>query len=149
MWIIGIRIFFLCVYFARGHGFVLWIIFFRYGFMVLRSLTAFLRALNSYHETIKFTRETSKEKISSLDVIVSLNDGILSTDVHHKPTDAHQYLNFRSCHPPHVKKVYLIVRLWHWNELVIRRINLEKDCCWALYGYIGITDSVKQCPPLE
>ena len=46
----------------------------------------------------------SKEKISYLDVMVSLEDGKLSTDVYHKPTDAHQYLNFRSCHPPHVKK---------------------------------------------
>ena len=46
----------------------------------------------------------SKEKISYLDVMVSLEDGKLSTDVYHKPPDANQYLKFRSCHPPHVKK---------------------------------------------
>ena len=67
-------------------------------------LESFFGKLNSYPETIKFTWEISKEKISHLDVMVSLENGKLSTDVYHKPTDAHQYLNFRSCHPPHVKK---------------------------------------------
>ena len=33
-----------------------------------------------------------------------MEDGKLSTDVYHKPIGAYQYLNFRSCHPPHVKK---------------------------------------------
>ena len=35
---------------------------------------------------------------------VSLEDGLLHTDVYSKPTDAHQYLNYKSCHPPHVKR---------------------------------------------
>ena len=30
--------------------------------------------------------------------------GEFSTDVYSKPTDAHQYLNFGSYHPPHVKR---------------------------------------------
>ena len=29
---------------------------------------------------------------------------LISTDVYCKPTDVHQYLNFGSCHPPHVKR---------------------------------------------
>ena len=37
--------------------------------------------------------------------MVTLEDGgICFTDVYHKPTDTHQYLNKKSCHPPHVKK---------------------------------------------
>ena len=48
--------------------------------------------------------ETSRGKTSYLDVMVSLKGGKLSTNEYHKPTDAHQYLNFRSCRPPHVKK---------------------------------------------
>ena len=35
---------------------------------------------------------------------VALTMGEFSTDVYSKPTDAHQYLNFGSCHPPHVKR---------------------------------------------
>ena len=60
---------------------------------------------------MKLKWETSKEKISYLDVIVSLEDGKLSTDVYDKSTDAHQYLNFRSCIHHMLRKGYLMVRL--------------------------------------
>ena len=70
-----------------------------------QELESILGKLNSYHETIKFTWENSKEKIFYLDVMVSLEDGKLSTDVYHKPTNAHQYVNFRSCHPLHVNSI--------------------------------------------
>ena len=69
-----------------------------------QELESFLRTMNSYHETIRLTWETSKEKIFYLDVMVSLEDDKLNTDMYHKPTDAHQYLSFISCHPSHVKK---------------------------------------------
>ena len=39
-----------------------------------------------------------------MDVMVSLNSGSFGTDVYHKPSDTHQYLNFGSCHPPVVKR---------------------------------------------
>ena len=43
-------------------------------------------------------------KISFLDVYFSLEDRLLHTDVYCKPTDANQYLNYKSCHPPHVQR---------------------------------------------
>ena len=46
----------------------------------------------------------SKEKLSYLDVLVSIKDNRISTDVYCKPTDTHQYLDSKSCHPSHVKK---------------------------------------------
>ena len=67
-------------------------------------LNLFLVRLNSFHETIKFTWEVGYRQISFLDVRVSLEDGLLHTDVYSKPTDAHQYLNYKSCHSPHVKR---------------------------------------------
>ena len=67
-------------------------------------MNLFLVRLNSFHETIKFTWEIGYRQISFLDVRVSLEDGLLHTDVYSKPTDAHQYLNYKSCHPPHVKR---------------------------------------------
>ena len=36
--------------------------------------------------------------------MVSFNGGKFNTDVYHKLTDTHQYLNFKLCHPHHVKK---------------------------------------------
>ena len=31
-------------------------------------------------------------------------DGVFCADVYSKPTDAHQYLNFKSCDPPHIRR---------------------------------------------
>ena len=42
--------------------------------------------------------------MSYLDVRVELESGKLQTDVYSKPTDTHQYLDIKSCHPAHVKK---------------------------------------------
>ena len=67
-------------------------------------LDEFWGALNSYHESVKFAWEIVCEKMSFLDVTISVNGGKFSTDVYHKPTDTHQCLNFKSCHPQHVKK---------------------------------------------
>jgi hypothetical protein len=73
-------------------------------------LNYFLLRLNSFHENIKYTWDISYHRISFLDVSVGLDNGVFSTDVYSKPTDAHQYLNFKSCHPPHVKRGILMDR---------------------------------------
>ena len=68
-------------------------------------LKSFINHLNSSHETIKFTSEQSRDSISFLDVQVSVREGgVLSTDLFCKPTDTHQYLHKKSCHPWHTKK---------------------------------------------
>ena len=68
------------------------------------SLKEFLNEINSFHSTIKFTADWSKEKVNFLDVEVTLNNGVLSTDLFVKPTDTHQFLDPTSCHPYHCKK---------------------------------------------
>ena len=60
--------------------------------------------MNSFHETIKFTWEIGYREISFLDVRVLIEDGLFHTDVYSKPTDAHQHLNYKFCHPPQVKR---------------------------------------------
>ena len=67
-------------------------------------LNNFLLRLDSFHENIKYTWEGSYQRISFLDLSLSLVDGVFFTDVYSKPTDAHQYLNFKCCHPPHVRR---------------------------------------------
>ena len=62
-------------------------------------LKNFLEYLNSAHDTIKFTWEWSMDRVNFLDVKVINSNGILTTDLYVKPTDKHQYLDFRSCHP--------------------------------------------------
>ena len=68
-------------------------------------LKLFMDHLNSSHDTIKFTSEHSAESISFLDVTVKVGEGgVLTTDLFCKPTDTHQFLHKKSCHPWHTKK---------------------------------------------
>eukprot|EP00794_Sanderia_malayensis_P018386 gene18386-20236_t len=80
-------------------------------------LDSFLEYLNGFHQTIKFTSESSMEKVSFLDVMVVKKGGVLETDLYCKPTDTHQYLHRGSCHPWHVKKA-----IPYGQALRIRRI---------------------------
>ena len=76
-------------------------------------LQVFLSLLNSMHPSIKYT--ISKPMIIRIDgllvqmlVFLSLlihlsGDGNIWTNVHYKPTNTHEYLNFDSHHPDHVK----------------------------------------------
>ena len=71
----------------------------------LAELEDFMTHLNSFHQTIKFTHTVSDTNVSFLDVNVTKNeDNSLSTDIHIKPTDVHQYLHFSSCHPRKCKE---------------------------------------------
>ena len=70
----------------------------------LDKLRIFIDYLNSIHPTIKFTSSHSNSCIPFLDANVSLNNGIIKTDLYSKPTDKHQHLLYSSCHPHHIKK---------------------------------------------
>ena len=58
-------------------------IYFLFGNMVKRK--ELINEINSFHPTIKFTADWSKEKVNVLDVEVTLNNGVLSTDLIVKP----------------------------------------------------------------
>ena len=66
-------------------------------------LNEFVNFINSSHETIKFTHDISPSKINFLDVTVLLHNNNITTDLHIKSTDTHQYLLSSSCHPNHIK----------------------------------------------
>jgi hypothetical protein len=74
-------------------------------------LNDFLMKLNSFHENITFTWKINLRKIAFLDRWITKVNGAFYTDMFFKPTDAHQYLNFKSCHLPHVKEQSLIARI--------------------------------------
>eukprot|EP00745_Piridium_sociabile_P045082 TRINITY_DN96403_c0_g1_i2.p1 TRINITY_DN96403_c0_g1~~TRINITY_DN96403_c0_g1_i2.p1 ORF type:complete len:459 (-),score=82.63 TRINITY_DN96403_c0_g1_i2:45-1421(-) len=65
-------------------------------------LKMFFDHINSFHPTIKFTMNSSTEKLAFLDILVYFKDGFLQTDLHTKATDSHGYLHGSSCHPHHV-----------------------------------------------
>ena len=66
-------------------------------------LRTFENYLNGCVPSIKFETETSLKEIHFLDVTVNLTEGIPSTTLYTKPTDAHNYLRFMLCHPKNCK----------------------------------------------
>ena len=80
----------------------------------------FIDSLNQAHESIKFTAEWSKERVSFLDVQVIKEGNRIITDLFTKPTDTHQLLHRTSCHPGHTKK-----GIPYSQALRIRRICSE------------------------
>ncbi|XP_070208302.1 uncharacterized protein [Littorina saxatilis] len=65
-------------------------------------LVKFIEWLNEQHPTIKFTYSYGRSNVPYLDVNLSITpDGLLTTDLHVKPTDAAMILPFHSCHPRH------------------------------------------------
>ena len=59
----------------------------------------FLKNINNFHDTIKFTFDWSRDCINYLDVQVINEGGVIETDLYTKPTDKHKYLYHTSCHP--------------------------------------------------
>jgi hypothetical protein len=84
-----------------------------------KELNDFLAQLNSFRESIKFTWESSSDGISFL-------DGAFQTDMFSKPTDAHQYLNFKSCHAPHIKCIC--------SDEINLGIWIKKVMIWVSWG---------------
>ena len=66
-------------------------------------LDAYAAYLNNCLPTIKFTVEKSKNSVCFLDTIVKIVDNIIETDLYSKPTDAHNYLLYKSAHPKNCK----------------------------------------------
>ena len=70
----------------------------------LERLNAFVHHLNNCLPSIKFEAEQSCSEIHFLDVTVSIDEQHnLQTDLYTKPTDSHNYLNYKSAHPRHCR----------------------------------------------
>jgi hypothetical protein len=63
----------------------------------------FLNELNNLHQSIQFTYNESESAMAFLDILVLKSGNNICTDLYCKPTDTHNYLDFRSCHPKHTK----------------------------------------------
>ena len=60
--------------------------------------------LNQLCKDLEFNLESTGESMNFLDIKIIKINNKLETDIFYKPTDTKQYLNFRSCHPRHVKR---------------------------------------------
>ena len=70
------------------------------------NLERFLKELNGFHSSIKFTFKKSKTNVNFFDVVIKIKNGRLSTDLYSKPVDSYQYLHYTSYHADHIKKIH-------------------------------------------
>ena len=89
-------------------------------------LKMFLKKLNNFHPSIKFTCEYSCGKVNYLDVQVIVREGKLITD-------SHQYLDPSSSHPYHCTKSIL-----YSQALRINRICSENFFFFLIYGVTSL-----------
>eukprot|EP00745_Piridium_sociabile_P022976 TRINITY_DN35811_c0_g1_i2.p1 TRINITY_DN35811_c0_g1~~TRINITY_DN35811_c0_g1_i2.p1 ORF type:complete len:584 (-),score=113.49 TRINITY_DN35811_c0_g1_i2:126-1877(-) len=89
-------------------------------------LDEFFSFLNSVHPTIKFTFQTSRTQLPFLDLSLQLENGHIETDLYTKPTDAHAYLHYSSCHPPHCKNNIPFSQFLRARRLCSRPSDFEK-----------------------
>lgn len=66
-------------------------------------LDAYIAYLNNHLPSIKFTVERSRKSVTFLDTTVKLVNNRIETDLYCKPTDAHNYLLYKSSHPQKCK----------------------------------------------
>ena len=67
-------------------------------------LETFAKELYSFSDHKKFEFESNKENINFLDVNINFSNGHLMTNINIKLTDCHQYLDYLSSHPNHIKR---------------------------------------------
>ena len=89
------------------------------------SLKKFLEELNDFSQYLKFTNEYSAENIPFLDLKLGLKDGKVTTDLHVKRTDLHQYLHFSSAHPNHTKRSVVFSQTLRISRLCSNESDFE------------------------
>ena len=82
----------------------------------------FLEYVWYYYPNFKCTWDWFEYEMAYLDVKVRMRDGKISTGVYRKETNTHQYLDYGSYHPIHLKK-----GITYGQTLQLRRIfDLEE-----------------------
>ena len=86
---------------------------------------SFFDKINKVHPTINLVSKTS---FNFLEVTVSLEEGVIETDLYVKPTDSHQYLQSSSCHPFHCKKGIPYSQALRLNRICSETSSFDKRC---------------------
>ena len=87
--------------------------------------------LNNFHPNLRFTAtyDFATKTVPFLDVLVTVKDGQIITDLYRKPSSAIQYLLPTSCHPGHITRnipyslAYRILRICSNAETMWQRLE--------------------------
>ena len=93
-----------------------------------KELKKFLEILNSYHSTIKFIANYSREEIVFLDVEAIKKGNQFVADLYIKPTDFHQYLHASSSQVFHSKKSIPYSQALRLNRICSENSFFDKRC---------------------
>ena len=77
---------------------------------------------------IKFTADGSKTSINFLDVMVSIAEDVIETDLYVKHTGSHRYLLSSSCHPFYCKKGIPYSQELRLNRICSNNEFFDKRC---------------------
>ena len=91
-------------------------------------LNQFINSVNSFHPALKYTWKISENSLAFLDIKLSINDNALSTSVHYKPTDSHNYLLHSSSHPQHVKNAIPFSQFLRLRRLCSDDTDFNNKC---------------------
>ena len=87
-----------------------------------KELHKFMEDLNNHQPNIKFF---SKNCVPFLDLDVQLSRSELTTNLHRKPTDRHQYLHFTSSHPNYTKRSIVYSQALRVNMISSRKCDFR------------------------
>ena len=85
-------------------------------------------SVNSFHPALKYTWEISEHSLAFLDIKISINGNSLSTSVHYKPTDSHNYLLHSSSHPQHVRNAIPFSQFLRLRRLCSSNSDFNNKC---------------------
>ena len=89
-------------------------------------LDSFLEELNRCSSYLHFKYESSKTSIPFLDLKVSLSNGDLSTDLHIKSVDKHQFLHYTLSHHDHTKRSIIYSKALRISRICSNKSNFFK-----------------------
>ena len=107
------------------------------------TLQTFLENANRTHPNISFTHEYSSTAVSFLDVIIKINNGIISTSLYKKNTDNHRYLYYTSCHPMHMKNYNFFSQLLRCKRICSDRKDFIKHSKELFTNFLHIGYPIK------
>ena len=90
-----------------------------------KNLNKSLKDLNEFYRNLKFTHEKPQEKINFLDLIITISDCKIITDLYCKSTNSDQYLYFDLCHAEHIKNSLKYLKVFS-QALRLKRLCSQK-----------------------
>ena len=89
------------------------------------NLERFLKELNGFHLSIKFTFEKSEMKANFLDVVIKIKSGRLSTGPCSKLADSYKYLHYNLCQEELIKKIIIYSQTLRSRKICSERKGLK------------------------